>query len=422
NQYQLEIESMMDAHTLNHPLSHVPHTYTKEQVLNRLADLSYLPIEERYKQTMQSVKNWHDDKLKEFIEELNEKKDEFIYQWAYEFVEDSKERKDIVELTLLAYEKKKHKFLRYAEKAWRTFSQSFKVLSPVTLYKDMLFNEGSILYELIESDLLRELQDSYNINNNCVSALDLPILLYFKYKLEGIETDIKHIVIDEAQDLSPFHFYVLSLITKSMTILGDMTQSIYSFAGINDWKQLNNDVFVDRNISFTEINVSYRSTKNIVDIANTIIENAQLDVTKVEPYPRSNDLVKVQRIYDAEDLLVRIKESIETFFIKDCKRIAIIYKDRNRSANLYDQLSRGAYEGRVQFISEPNSKIEKEIVIIPSYLVKGIDFDAVIIPNANGAPNNFTHTELDAKLLYVSTTRALHGLHIYYHESISPLL
>ena len=60
------------------------------------------------------------------------------------------------------------------------------------------------------------------------------------------------------------------------------------------------------------------------------------------------------------------------------------------------------------------------IVIVPSYLAKGLEFDAVMI--ADGGIENYTTDELDIKLLYVAMTRPLHFLYIYHKDELSKLL
>ncbi|MGA3882466.1 UvrD-helicase domain-containing protein, partial [Bacillus pumilus] len=56
--------------------------------------------------------------------------------------------------------------------------------------------------------------------------------LYLQDKLEGkiINTRIRHLLIDEAQDYSPFQFFVLKQLFPDcrMTILGDFNQAIYA--------------------------------------------------------------------------------------------------------------------------------------------------------------------------------------------------
>jgi hypothetical protein len=49
-------------------------------------------------------------------------------------------------------------------------------------------------------------------------------------------------------------------------------------------------------------------------------------------------------------------------------------------------------------------------IVIPSYLSKGLEFDRVIIPDAD----SYNDTELELKLFYVAITRPLHKLKLYY--------
>lgn len=60
------------------------------------------------------------------------------------------------------------------------------------------------------------------------------------------------------------------------------------------------------------------------------------------------------------------------------------------------------------------------IVVLPSCLAKGLEFDAVLIFNASSA--EYTEDELDIKLLYVAMTRPLHKLYIYHTGELTPLL
>jgi DNA helicase-2/ATP-dependent DNA helicase PcrA len=60
-----------------------------------------------------------------------------------------------------------------------------------------------------------------------------------------------------------------------------------------------------------------------------------------------------------------------------------------------------------------------DVVVVPSYIVKGLEFDVVIIVNVDAA---YREEELDIKLLYVAMTRPLHQLYIYAQEASMPLL
>jgi len=68
-------------------------------------------------------------------------------------------------------------------------------------------------------------------------------------------------------------------------------------------------------------------------------------------------------------------------------------------------------------ITENNDQYNGGLCIMPSYLSKGLEFDAVIIYNAN--TQNYSSTNIDMKLLYVATTRAMHDLVINYDGELS---
>ena len=53
---------------------------------------------------------------------------------------------------------------------------------------------------------------------------------------------------------------------------------------------------------------------------------------------------------------------------------------------------------------------------MPSYLSKGLEFDAVILYNANNI--NYTDSYIDSKLLYVAMTRAMHELYVNYNGEL----
>ena len=64
------------------------------------------------------------------------------------------------------------------------------------------------------------------------------------------------------------------------------------------------------------------------------------------------------------------------------------------------------------------SEVEAEIIVLPSYITKGLEFDCTIIINTN----NYEENLLDERLLYVSLTRALHFEYILSITGISSLI
>ena len=263
----------------------------------------------------------------------------------------------------------------------------------INIYLKRYFTVLNIKVKDIYMEILNDNNiDTKNININEIDIEDIYPLMYIKYKMVGSNFDnYKHIVIDEAQDYGEFNFYILKKLFKNATfsIYGDLAQSLYSYRSIDNWESLL-DIF--DNVEILKLNKSYRTTIEIMNEANKINEILNLDTAT--PVIRHGDKVE----YTNKDILELINELKEKY-----KTIAIITKDIEESLELYNKLSNKV---DVNLIDKNNINFDSNINILPSYLSKGLEFDAVIIVNKNKFKNNI----LDLKLLYVSMTRALHKL------------
>jgi DNA helicase-2/ATP-dependent DNA helicase PcrA len=64
----------------------------------------------------------------------------------------------------------------------------------------------------------------------------------------------------------------------------------------------------------------------------------------------------------------------------------------------------------LQRLNDTDEVYDSEIVIVPSFLAKGLEFDVVFIALLD---EEYTLTEIDVKLLYLDMTRALHRLYLF---------
>ncbi|MNI85599.1 Helicase IV [compost metagenome] len=87
--------------------------------------------------------------------------------------------------------------------------------------------------------------------------------------------------------------------------------------------------------------------------------------------------------------------------------IAVICKTAAESLKAYEELSADL---PVKLIKKTTLSFEKGIHIIPAYLAKGVEFDAVLI--YDGSDLKYTR-ETERKLFYTACTRAMHLLHVY---------
>ena len=298
----------------------------------------------------------------------------------------------------------------------------------VDYYKDFLenyimnytFNNGL-------DDVLQYLKDATltNIKNNEFAYEDLAPLMYIQYKVFGIKDkcQIKHVVIDEAQDYGEFQFDVLKSILKSnsMTILGDIAQGVHSYRGIENWKRFIDVEFKDVSVTYTTLQKTYRTTKEIMEIANKVINNLP-DYEKEfivlgEPVIDRKNSIYCKQVEESS-LIKNINERIKEHQNNGYKSIAIIGKDIKECREIEKHISK--IRDNVKLIQGKDSKYNAGISVVPSYLAKGLEFDCVIIANANN--ERYGNNSLDIKLLYVAITRAMSKLDVFYTNTKSEIL
>lgn len=248
-------------------------------------------------------------------------------------------------------------------------------------------------------------------NNEELSYEDAASLLYIKHilKVNKSYEKIRHTVIDEAQDYNIFNFYAIKnvLKTSSFSIYGDIAQGIYDYRSIKSWDEVNNIMFNNTGdiINFRK---SYRTTKNIMEVADKVIES--IGLSKSELVVRTGDDVKYINTKNNIDYIInRVSELKE----KGYKTIAIISKNNKLSINLNNKLKEKGLD--IPNMTESANIGESSVCTLSTYMSKGLEFDAVII---NGCSNELYKDNIDMKLLYIAITRALQSVDIIYDDDL----
>jgi DNA helicase II / ATP-dependent DNA helicase PcrA len=242
--------------------------------------------------------------------------------------------------------------------------------------------------------------------------------LYLQEMIVGFQMNmnIRHVIIDEAQDYSPFQYeYLKKMFPRArMTVLGDLNQAIYAHSVALPSLETLTELYGPEWTETIRLSQTYRSTRPIVDFTKQILQDSR----DIEPFNRNGDKPTVTKVNDAEALHSSIASRLHRLKSEGHNTIAIIGKT--------EQECRAAQEALAPRIGEPLRLISKEtagfeqgIAIIPSYLAKGIEFDAVIIYDASDRAYS---QELERKLFYTACTRAMHQLHLYVNGTASPFL
>lgn len=302
--------------------------------------------------------------------------------------------------------------------AVKDYIKKFKVKELNDYYREFLEEKNLKLYgkEFLDSEKIREFSE-YSLKNfgdKKIELEDLAPLVYLKYKIFGFskKINVKSVVIDEAQDFSVFEFYTLKtcLETSMFTILGDMSQGIYSYRAIENWDDVINNVFEGKNVSYMTLEQSYRTTIEVMELGNKIIK--QLNDSKTvfaKPVIRHGEEPNFIEFENKENLIGNLEKDILNGIKEGYKSLAIICKTLKECKTVKKLLDKS---GKVEsmLLNDKNNIYEAGVIVLPSYLAKGLEFDNTFIVNLD---EKYTQSILDIKLLYVAITRTLHKLSIY---------
>lgn len=245
---------------------------------------------------------------------------------------------------------------------------------------------------------------------------DATPFLLMKELIQGFQTNsaIKHILVDEAQDYSPFQFEFLKRLFPfaRMTVLGDFNQAIFAHASeIIDFNMLSSLYGPDETEVIT-MTRSYRSTKPIIEFTRKLVPNGE----RIMPFERDGALPVLTQLSDRAALHLAITTKVAALRQDGYNSIAIICKTAEESKHAFEALS--DIED-VKLIKYGSPEYEQGVVIIPSYLSKGIEFEAVIIYDAS---EHIYGDDSLRRVFYTACTRAMHYLQLYSVGEPSPLL
>lgn len=295
---------------------------------------------------------------------------------------------------------------------------SISNLKSINIYKDFVENVDKLYLENdVDINSLKE-NTLKSLKSRIIENEDIAAIMFIRLYLfgNGEYKNIKCVVIDEAQDFGIFSYFVLKKLLSNATfsIFGDMAQGIYSYRAIGDWNEIKENVIFDA--EFLNLKKSYRTSIEIMNEANKVSE--AIGLGRANPVIRSSGpIIKTNIEKDKEALYIvnRVKEYQSQGF----KSIAIVYKDQTNMMELNRLLKKEKIESEI--IYKDQEKYNGGVCILTSYLSKGLEFDVVIIADADDSiylSNNI----LDMKLLYVAMTRALHKLELIYNNNICKYL
>ncbi len=219
-----------------------------------------------------------------------------------------------------------------------------------------------------------------------------------------------HIVVDEAQELSPMMWRALMRRnpTKSFTIVGDVAQTS-SVSGADSWNAALAP-FIDDRASIEELTVNYRTPSRIMRHASSLAEEHGLNVTEVKSVREGEHDVRFLEAPTAEIVNTTVAEARALTDLTR-GRVAILCLDDH----LDDVLAGASALFGESAVGRGSVGVDREVSVMSPTDAKGLEFDAVVIVQPREILENHARGAND---LYVALTRPTQALSIVYAGSL----
>lgn len=132
-----------------------------------------------------------------------------------------------------------------------------------------------------------------------------------------ISSKYEHILVDEFQDTNPLQYQLLESFYDNCHLfcVGDDAQSIYAFRGA-DFKSMHNFTKIVPNSSKLYLNTNYRSTQEILDISNWLLEQSSIDYNKhLKAYRGQGAKPVIEYVYDEYSEANSVTDKILLYFM-----------------------------------------------------------------------------------------------------------
>ena len=215
------------------------------------------------------------------------------------------------------------------------------------MYARTLIDENiAKVYEKYQEKLLRSSTVDFD------DLLMLPIELFKKKKeaLEHYQNKYKYVFIDEYQDTNEAQYLLSKMISEkrnNICVVGDECQSIYSWRGAN-FKNILNFEKDYENAKVILLEQNYRSTKRIIEAANSVIKHNKEKKDKHLWTDNSEGTkIKYMRCYDEKDEVLNIINQIKHFKEEGIpyKEMVVLYRTNAQSQSI----ERGFLENTIPY-------------------------------------------------------------------------
>ena len=301
-------------------------------------------------------------------------------------------------------------FERALERVWPRLGAR-EVLRELLSTRAQLTAAGDGLLEADQQALLLRTR-ARNMDSEPWTLHDLPLLHELESLLRGSQEQYAHVVVDEAQDLSPMQLRMVGrhCSGSSFTLLGDLAQATGPWSA-RDWDDIASQLRPGEAARLAELTIGYRVPTEIMAFAARLLPFTAPDLS-VPSSVRSWEPPTLLPTSDTDLMARAADEAIR--FAEEGRTCAIIVPDQYEAQAV--SLLR---ERAVTFGNARQDDLTHDITLLPASIAKGLEFEGVVLVE----PAAFKAWGEDGlRWLYVALTRTTQGLRIVHSKPLPPEL
>jgi DNA helicase IV len=242
---------------------------------------------------------------------------------------------------------------------------------------------------------------------------DLALLDEAAFLINGRTASYGHIVVDEAQDLSPMQFRMIARRAPagSLTVLGDLAQATgaWSYQG---WDEILRHLPTVAPTRLDELTLGYRAPGQVLELASRLLPVAAPTVTPTQSIRRGEDGPRIQRVEPDQLVSASVTEALRLAGVGHLVGLVVAPE------HLAAAVARAGDHDEVGTLEQDG--ITKPVTVVSAPDVKGLEFDAVVVVE----PAAIAGAERRGlRLLYVAMTRPIRHLSIVHAQPLpEPLI
>ncbi|WP_242363935.1 RNA polymerase recycling motor HelD [Limosilactobacillus antri] len=243
-------------------------------------------------------------------------------------------------------------------------------------------------------------------------------LLYLRDLITGSGQNraFQYVFIDEMQDypLATLVYLRHAFPKAKFTVLGDSEQALFKPLQLpQTMLQELRTVLDAQHPQLIVLNRSYRSTTEITDFAKALLPDGDQIISFTRHGAKPRLLVRYDDAGFKQALLENVVQQRA-----DHETVAVLTKNRDQAQTIYRFLHQHQLDG-LHLLTARDSDLPTGILVLPVYLAKGLEFDAVIAADVSAA--NLQNVDA-VGMVYTMATRAMHQLTLLSRGPVTPAI